>query len=140
MELPHRHPIALIDTHHIIDDQSIVASYTVQADHPVLEGHFPHVKIWPGVYLIEGMNQCAGIHALHLAEKDVGKVEHSDYVTFVTRVDNCKFRNPVFPGDILTLSASLVKRKMNNIFYDCEILCNDKRVASASIGLTAKKL
>ena len=77
MELPHRHPIALIDRHEIIDDQSIVASYTVQADHPVLEGHFPHVKIWPGVYLIEGMNQCAGIHALHLAEQEVGKA-HRD--------------------------------------------------------------
>ena len=86
------------------------------------------------------MNQCAGIHALHLAEQDVGKVEHSDYVTFVTRVDNCKFRNPVFPGNILTLNASLVKRKLNNIFYECEILCDGKRVASANIGLTAKKL
>ena len=106
----------------------------------MLEGHFPHVKIWPGVYLIEGMNQCAGIHALHLAEQDVGKVEHSEYVTFVTRVDNCKFRNPVFPGNVLTLKATLVKRKMNNIFYDCEILCEEQRVASASIGLTAKKL
>ena len=29
---------------------------------------------------------------------------------------------------------------MNNIFYECEILCDKKRVASASIGLTAKKL
>ena len=57
MELPHRHPIALIDTHSIIDDENIKATYIVQEDHPVLEGHFPHVKIWPGVYLIEGMNQ-----------------------------------------------------------------------------------
>ena len=73
------------------------------------------------VYLIEGMNQCAGIHALHLAEQDVGKVEHSDYVTFVTRVDNCKFRNPVFPGNILTLKATLVKRKMSNITMAEEI-------------------
>ena len=140
MELPHRHPIALIDSHTIINDTQITATYQVQADHPVLEGHFPHVKIWPGVYLIEVMNQCAGIHALHLAEQEVGKVQHSDYVTFVTRVDNCKFRNPVFPGNVLTLKATLQKKKMNNIFYDCEILCNEKRVASASIGLTAKKL
>ena len=140
MELPHRYPIALIDSHKIIDDHSIVATYEVQADHPVLEGHFPHVKIWPGVYLIEGMNQCAGIHALYLAEQDVGAVQHSDYVTFVTRVDGCKFRNPVFPRDVLTLNATLTKRKMNNIFYNCEVFCNEKRVASASIGLTAKKL
>ena len=105
-----------VKVHKIIDDKNIVATYEVQADHPVLEGHFPHVKIWPGVYLIEGMNQCAGIHALHLAEQDVGIVEHSEYVTFVTRVDNCKFRSPVFPGNVLTLKATLRTRKMNNIF------------------------
>ena len=52
----------------------------------------PHVKIWPGVYIIEGMNQCAGLHALHLAGKENDNLKHEDYVTFVTSVDKCKFR------------------------------------------------
>lgn len=140
MELPHRHPIALIDNHTIIDDENITATYTVQADHPVLEGHFPHVKIWPGVYLIEGMNQCAGIHALYLAEKDVGKVKHEDYVTFVTSVDKTKFRKPVFPGAVLELQATLLKRRREHIFYSCKVLNDGVVCASANIGLTAKKL
>ena len=63
--------------------------------HILLEGHFP-CKIWSVFILSKGMNQCAGLHALHLAEKEVGKVKHEDYVTFVTSVDKCKFRF-VFP-------------------------------------------
>jgi|TARA_A100001011_G_scaffold35127_1_gene33477 3-hydroxyacyl-[acyl-carrier-protein] dehydratase len=140
MELPHRHPIALIDEHTIINDEEIEATFLVKNDHPVLEGHFPHVKIWPGVYLIEGMNQCAGLHALYLAGKEVGTVKHEDYVTFVTSVDKCKFRFPVFPGTKLTLQAKLVRRKFNHMFYECKVFDNETRVASANVGLTAKKL
>ena len=129
MELPHRHPIALIDEHRIINDEEVEATYMVHNAHPVLEGHFPHVKIWPGVYIVEGMNQCAGLHALHLAEKEVGKVKHEDYVTFVTSVDKCKFRFPVFPGTRLRYEAKLVKRKMQHMFYDCKVFDGESRVA-----------
>ena len=92
------------------------------------------------VYIVEGMNQCAGLHALHLAEKEVGKVKHEDYVTFVTSVDKCKFRFPVFPGTRLKFEAKLAKRKMNHMFYDCKVFDSETRVASATVGLTAKKL
>jgi len=140
MELPHRHPIALIDSHNVLDDENIVATYTIQEDHPVLEGHFPHIKIWPGVYLIEGMLQCAGLHALHLAKDRISDAGHSGYVTFVTSVDRAKFRTPVFPEDQLILTAKLIKRRRDHIFYSCEVWKNDKVCASATIGLTAKKL
>ena len=140
MELPHRHPIALIDEHTILSDEEIEATYMVHNAHPVLEGHFPHVKIWPGVYIIEGMNQCAGLHALHLAGKENDNLKHEDYVTFVTSVDKCKFRFPVFPGTRLRYEAKLVKRKMQHMFYDCKVFDGESRVASATIGLTAKKL
>ena len=140
MELPHRHPIALIDEHTILSDEEIEATFLVKNDHPVLEGHFPHVKIWPGVYIIEGMNQCAGLHALHLAGKENDNLKPEDYVTIVTSVEKCKFRFPVFPGTRLKLEAKLSKRKMNHMFYDCKVFDSETRVASATVGLTAKKL
>ena len=140
MELPHRHPIALIDEHTILSDEEIQATFLIKNDHPVLEGHFPHVKIWPGVYIIEGMNQCAGLHALHLAGKENDNLRHEDYVTFVTSVDKCKFRFPVFPGTRLKFEAKLAKRKMNHMFFDCKVFDSETRVASATVGLTAKKL
>ena len=55
-----------------------------------------HVKIWSRVYIIEGMNQCAGLHALHPAGKENDNPKHEDYVTFVTSVDKCKFRFVLF--------------------------------------------
>ena len=140
MKLPHTYPILLVDTYKIIDNTKITATFTVPEDHPVLEGHFPHVKIWPGVYIIEGMNQCAGLHALHLAGKENDNLKHEDYVTFVTSVDKCKFRFPVFPGTRLKFEAKLAKRKMNHMFYDCKVFDSETRVASATVGLTAKKL
>jgi len=140
MELPHQEPIKLLGNVQYIDSQSIESVYSIDPDHPVLEGHFPHIKIWPGVYMIEGMNQCAGYHALKIAEEQVGKVKHKDYVTFVTSVDKCKFRNPIFPGDTILYKATLVKKRRDHIFYDCIVFKNDVKCASATIGLTAKRL
>lgn len=140
MKLPHTYPILLVDTHKIIDNTEITATFTVPEDHPVLEGHFPHVKIWPGVYLIEGMNQTAGIHALDMAEKQFETSDLENMVTFLTSVDKVKFRQPVFPGDVLTYSAVLEKQKRDHVFYKCGVFKNLQAVAQASIGLTAKKL
>tara|TARA_B100002019_G_scaffold289882_1_gene306427 strand:- start:2701 stop:3123 length:423 start_codon:yes stop_codon:yes gene_type:complete len=140
MKLPHTYPILLVDTYKIIDNTKITATFTVPEDHPVLEGHFPHVKIWPGVYLIEGMNQTAGIHALDMAEKQFETSDLENMVTFVTSVDKVKFRQPVFPGDVLTYSAVLEKQKRDHVFYECGVSNHLQAVAQASIGLTAKKL
>ena len=74
------------------------------------------------------------------AGKENDNLKHEDYVTFVTSVDKCKFRYPVFPGTRLRLEAKLAKRKMNHMFYDCKVFDNETRVASATVGLTAKKL
>ena len=140
MTLPHRGSIALIDEHTIISDTEIEATYMVHDTHPILEGHFPHVKVWPGVYIIEGMNQCAGLHALHLVQQDGNDIKHDNYITFVTTVDKCKFRSPVFPGTRLTLQAKLIRRKFGHIFYDCKVFDSESRVASATIGLTAQEI
>ena len=140
MELPHKEPILLVDSHKISAINECVAKFTVPEDHPVLEGHFPHVKIWPGVYLIEGMNQTAGLHALHNAEKQLGDVDVSNIVTFVTSVDKVKFRQPVFPGDNLVYTAIQTNKRKDHVFYDCVVYRDAIRVAQAKIGLTAKTL
>ena len=84
------------------------------------------------------MNQCAGLHALHLAEKEVGKVKHEDYVTFVTSVDKCKFRFENW--NKIKVRSKIVQTQMQHMFYDCKVFDRESRVASATIGLTAQKL
>jgi len=137
MQLPHTGQILLIDNHNFVNNVDMLATYTVPADHPVLEGHFPHIKIWPGVYLVEGMNQCAGLHAMYLAEH-AGLTTNNSFTAMVTSVDKAKFRKPVFPNSLLTYTASLVKRRKNHLIYDCEVLCNGEKVAQATVGLTAR--
>jgi 3-hydroxyacyl-[acyl-carrier-protein] dehydratase len=140
MNLPHAYPILLIDNHAVGPGPSVKAEYTIPIDHPVLEGHFPHIKVWPGVYMIEGMNQTAGLHALATAKQQFGEVDLSKMVTFVTSIDKVKFRQPVFPGDTLTYTAELITKKRSHLFYECVTYKDSIRVSQATIGLTAKAL
>jgi 3-hydroxyacyl-[acyl-carrier-protein] dehydratase len=135
MTLPHLYPILFVDSHQIISDTDIVAKYTVPYDHPVLEGHFPHFPIWPGIHLIEGCSQTAGLHAMYSVSTDID----TKYVTMLASVDKVKFRRPVLPGSKLQYSATLDKKKGSYMFYDCRVYSGTTRVAQAYIGLTATK-
>jgi len=133
MTLPHAEPILLVNSHEIISNTDIVAKYKIPHDHPVLKGHFPHYPIWPGVYLIEGCNQTAGLHAMHVVSTDI----NTKYVTMVASVDKVKFRRPVLPGQKIQYSATLDKKKGSYMYYNCIVYCDTTRVAQAYIGLTA---
>lgn len=141
MELPHKDPIKFVDSYSILHDNTVKACYTIPKDHPVFAGHFPHVAIWPGVYLIEGMNQTAGLHALNFAKNSSGTdVDLTKIITFVTSVDKVKFRQPCFPGDALMYTAELVSQRKDHMFYECVVYKESKRISSAYVGLTAKRL
>ena len=135
MKLPHLHPILFVDSHAILDDKDITAKYTVPHDHPVLKGHFPHFPIWPGIHLIEGCSQTAGIHAMHSVSTDIDE----NFVAMVASIDKVKFRRPVLPGAKLQYTATLDKKKGSYMYYDCVVYNGGTRVAQAYIGLTATK-
>jgi len=136
LSLPHKKPILFVDSHHIVNEEDITAKYAVPVDHPVLKGHFPHFRIWPGIHLIEGMSQTAGLHAMHLASEKLSE-PGTKYVTMLSTVDKVKFRRPVMPGAKLKYFATLYKKKHNHIFYKCTVYNSTVRVAEAVIGLTA---
>ena len=59
--IPERHPMIMVDR--VIDYQSsprlqLSAERYVSANEPVFVGHFPNLKLWPGVHTIEGLRQC----------------------------------------------------------------------------------
>mgnify|MGYP003652112048 CR=1 FL=1 len=135
--LPHKHPILFVENEYEIKGDTVVAWYTVPSNHPVFAGHFPGMPIWPGVHLIEGMNQTAGLHALAARPFVTDQLDTAQYVAMVTGVDNAKFRSPVFPNTRLTYTATFVKKKFNKVFYDCTVSVLSKTVANATICLTA---
>ena len=60
--LPHRYPFLLVDRVIEIDgDDSGIGIKNVTINEPQFQGHFPGNPVYPGVLMIEGMAQTAGV-------------------------------------------------------------------------------
>lgn len=99
--LPHRYPFLLIDKIIELTDKYIVGIKNVTSDEPFFEGHFPGNPIMPGVLQIEALAQTGGILCINSMPK-------GEYDTYFLKIDNCKFKQKVIPGDTLILKLELM--------------------------------
>ena len=128
--LPHRFPFLLIDR--VIDirkDFSGVGIKNVTVNEPHFQGHFPGRPIFPGVLMIEGMAQTAGI----IGMLSTGETDRPTAVYFLT-IDKCKFRKPALPGDTIQYHMNLVNRKRAMWWFHGEAKVDGVTVAEADIG------
>ena len=100
--LPHRYPFVMVDKIMEMSDKHVVGIKNVTFNENYFMGHFPSNPVMPGVLQIEAMAQVGGILCLHAME---GKP--SDYWTYFLKIENCKFKDKVVPGDTLTLRLEL---------------------------------
>ena len=101
--LPHRYPFLLIDR--IINcepDESAHAIKCVSINEPFFQGHFPGAPVMPGVLQIEAMAQAGGVLVLNTVP------DPENYLTFFMKIDNVKFKRPVYPGDTLIFKLELL--------------------------------
>ncbi|HEY6975246.1 MAG TPA: bifunctional UDP-3-O-[3-hydroxymyristoyl] N-acetylglucosamine deacetylase/3-hydroxyacyl-ACP dehydratase [Chitinophagaceae bacterium] len=98
--LPHRYPFLLVDKIIELTDTKIVGIKNVTFNEWFFLGHFPQNSIMPGVLQIEALAQTGGILALNL-------VGEGQYDTYLLKVDNCKFKSKVIPGDTMILKMEL---------------------------------
>jgi len=104
--LPHRYPFLLIDrVLELKKGQSIIAIKNVTYNEPFFQGHFPNLKVMPGVLVVESIAQAGGILVYHSIPDPANKV------VFLRKIDNVKFRKPVVPGDQMMLEAFIIKLK-----------------------------
>jgi 3-hydroxyacyl-[acyl-carrier-protein] dehydratase/UDP-3-O-[3-hydroxymyristoyl] N-acetylglucosamine deacetylase/3-hydroxyacyl-[acyl-carrier-protein] dehydratase len=104
--LPHRYPFLLIDrVLEYEEGKSLVAIKNVTYNEPFFQGHFPGLKVMPGVLLIEAVAQAGGI-LIYLSIPDPEKK-----LVFLSKIDKAKFRKPVIPGDQVRLEVELIKMK-----------------------------
>jgi len=68
------------------------------------DDHFPRRPIMPGVLMIEGMAQLAGL----LLEASLSERYGLDAKALLTLLERTKFRNPVRPGDTLTYRTEVL--------------------------------
>lgn len=102
--LPHRYPFLLVDRVLKLEKgKSIVAIKNVTVNEPFFQGHFPDLKVMPGVLVVESMAQAGGI----LLYCSIPNPE--DKLIFLSKIDNMKFRKPVVPGDQIRLEVEIVK-------------------------------
>ena len=127
--LPHRYPFLMVDR--VVDvrgDEFGIGIKNVTFNEPHFQGHFPENPIFPGVLLLEGMAQTAGV--LCVAARDEGA---PSYVYFMT-IDGAKFRKPVVPGDTVEFHMSLHKRRRNMWWYRGEAKVKGELVAEALLS------
>lgn len=98
--LPHRFPFLLVDKIIEFSETHIVGVKNVTSNEWFFQGHFPGNPIMPGVLQIEALAQCGGILAIHLSGG-------GGYDTYFLKIDNCKFKQMVRPGDTMLLKMEL---------------------------------
>jgi 3-hydroxyacyl-[acyl-carrier-protein] dehydratase/UDP-3-O-[3-hydroxymyristoyl] N-acetylglucosamine deacetylase/3-hydroxyacyl-[acyl-carrier-protein] dehydratase len=102
--LPHRYPFLLVDRVIALEPgKSIVAIKNVTANESFFEGHFPEVKIMPGVLIVEAVAQAGGILLYHTLPDAAKKL------VVLSKLQNVKFRKIVVPGDQMRLEAEIIK-------------------------------
>jgi len=69
------------------------------------DDHFPRKPIMPGVLIIEGMAQLAGI----LLEESAKAMQNLKIKALMSIVDKMKFRIPAYPGDTLIYRADILQ-------------------------------
>lgn len=104
--LPHRYPFLLVDRVLKLEKgKTLKAIKNVTYNEPFFQGHFPTLKVMPGVLIVEALAQAGGILLFHSIDKPENKL------VFLSKIEKAKFRKPVVPGDQLKLEVELIKLK-----------------------------
>src|SRR5258707_11707409 len=105
--LPHRYPFLMVDRIiGIRGDDCAVGIKNVTYNEPQFLGHFPDNPVFPGVLMIEGMAQTAGVICINA----LGGQGRKTQVYFLT-IDQAKFRKPVVPGDTIEYHMTRVAQR-----------------------------
>ena len=128
--LPHRYPFLLVDrVERIVGDESCVGIKNVTINEPFFPGHFPGRPVMPGVLLLEGMAQTAGVICAH-ARGESGPPQNVFFLT----IDKAKFRRPVVPGDQVEYHMTKTSRRKNMYWFRGEAKVAGVLVCEAEVG------
>jgi len=103
--IPHRQPFLLIDTIEELEiGKKAIAKKCVTYNEPFFAGHFPDQPVMPGVLILEALAQAGAVAIL-------SKPENKGKIAYFGAVNSAKFKDKVFPGDVLMLEIEIIREK-----------------------------
>lgn len=133
--IPHRPPFLFVDEIVSETADGLVARRTWRPDEDFYKGHYPGAPITPGVLLCEAVFQTGAIYLARF----YANTGDREGVPLLAKISEVRFRNPVFPGETITIE---VKRKENLagfIMMSGAVKSGDKRVLTLEFAAVWKK-
>jgi len=128
--IPHRYPMLLVDRcEEYKQNESIVGIKCVTVNEPFFQGHFPNYPVMPAVLLIEAMAQTGAV----LMSKSL-EVDTAGKAIFFMSADNCRFRSPVRPGDVVRMPVKVVRHRGDVFKFAGQCLVGDKVAAECEFA------
>lgn len=91
-------PVDGVDTVTVISRTECTARKLIREDDPYIEGHYPQFKVYPGVFIIESVQQ-----AVHYFIKETrGKSVNPE----LTTIPSVRFTAPLVPSDTLDIHCA----------------------------------
>ena len=156
-----RHPMIMVDRviNYYSKPLTIIAERYVSANEPAFVGHFPNLKLWPGIYTVEGLRQSCnilnilsnlekvgllkGVIELHNRQTLRPQIDHDlcqrvlDYLKNVKLNDpdlftvRIKLLEPVFAGSLITYHCSRKKNDPN--CFSVKAAVDDRLIAKGEV-------
>ena len=128
--IPHRYPFLLVDrAEDYRPHKSIVGIKCVTVNEPFFQGHFPNNPVMPGVLIVEAIAQTGAVMMSKSLDADVsGKT-----ILFIS-LDNCRFRHPVRPGDVLRMPVEVLRVRGQLFKFRGEAYVGDKLAAEVEFA------
>ena len=128
--IPHRYPFLLVDrAEDYRPSESIVGVKNVSFNEPFFAGHFPGNPVMPGVLIVEAMGQTGAV----LMSKSLD-VDPTGKTIFFMSIDNCRFRHPVRPGDVLRMDVNVVFHRRGIFKFHGKASVGDNLAAEADFA------
>jgi len=110
-----------------MDGRTIKVDAQVPHESTIFEGHFPGHPLMPGVLLIEAMAQTSGWLVIAATK--------FERMPFLAAVKEAKLRSFVIPGQLLSITATLLHEGSGFAITKASVTVNDKATCDAELTL-----
>lgn len=134
--LPHREPFLFVDR--IVDfsgKDRIETEFSLSPELVFFKGHFPDQPVMPGVLVTEALAQTCG---LLIGLKYAHDEEKKDSKYLLARSE-MKFIQPAYPGDQMSMDATLSKAFGTLFRFDVAAAVGERRIAVGTLSLAEQR-